>query len=198
MPGSKEVFLNQNERLDVIKGLLRDVVRAVAESNDQSVGRLLEDLADHVEAAGPEFKLNDLERNVLNSISVREKVSSKEIAQRCARLLGALNHETRFPDGWKSEKDLIKDVFIYELNQRIDSVLKGINLLNVLRLEELVSGFTLHEESDLDPEVLKLCYGVEECINDVLVYGNELDTTRLLLQKRMALIIQGKLRMTLS
>ncbi|MBA4336361.1 hypothetical protein C0416_01120 [bacterium] len=193
-----EVFLNQGERLDVIKGLLRDVVNAVAESNDENIDRILGELVFHVEAAGPELKLNELEGNILNSIKLRINVSSRGIAQLCARLLGALDHETRFPDGWKSEKDLIKEVFIFELNQRIDAVLNGINLLNVLKLEELISGFTVHEESGLDPEVLKLCYGVEECINDVLVYGNELDTTRLLIQKKTALTIQGKIRIALS
>jgi hypothetical protein len=185
-----EVFLNKHERLDNIKLSLRRVIEAASGEDEKDVDfvvrHALEDFFIYVEAAGPELHLNEREKNVLNAIKGRAGASFKDVARLSSQLFGALNQDSRFPEEWKDEKDLVKDVFLFELKDRINEVLKNETLENILELEELISGFTLHENQDLDRDILKLCSNVGACINEVLIDGKGLNKARLEIQKKIA------------
>jgi len=185
-----EVFLNKHERLNAIKLSLRQVVEAASGENEKDadfvIRHALEDFFIHIEAAGPELHLNEREKNVLNAIKCRAGASFKDVARLSAQLSGALNQDSRFPEEWKDQKDLVKDVFLFELKDRINEILKDETLGNILELEELISGFTLHESQELDPDISRFCSDVGACINEVLIDGKGLNKARLAIQKQIA------------
>lgn len=194
-----EVFLNREERLGIIKELLEKVINCVSNPNEENVvNESLEELILHIEAAGPDLKLNVREHTILSLIKSRRGASVEAIAYWCAQLLGSISNESRFPVSWKECPDFAKREFLGQLTGSLDRVIKKKNMRDIFDLEKLISGFTCHEDYDIDPEVSKLCFNVQVCIRDVLVYGYEVSTVRLEVQRNIAIMMRSKLKVALS
>lgn len=199
---STEVFLSKEERLSIVKGLLKTIVEAVSdetkEDRDNIISSSLEELAVHIEAGGNDMNFNDREKNVLSAIRNRGLSSKLKIADLSAQLLGAINQEKRFPSQWKEYKDLVKEVFLDQLINYLNSFFNNDEIINLFNTKELISGFTLHEESNIDPDILKLCYGIDLCISEILEPGATIDRSRLEIQRRMAILMRDNLGTNLS
>lgn len=201
---SSEVFLSMHERLDQIRAQLEFVIHSalnkdLTESERMSlINESMENVLLHFEAAGPELGLNTREHTVLGSLKNRNGASALIIAQRCAQLLGALNQSSRYAESWESHPVIVKNAFLGEVYQALEDLIREASVENILKLEQIISGFTVHESYDLDLEVQKLCFSIEECLRETIYYGNELSVVRLKVQRNVTVTMRGKLRMGLS
>ncbi|MCD6109199.1 hypothetical protein J7J83_00330 [bacterium] len=199
-----EVFLTNQERLELIRNTLLEIIQISCDENIRELDRMdlikvkLGDIMVHIEAGGGELGLNQNEHSVISSLMWHSNDSALRIAYKCARLLGALNQPSRYPESWDNQPIIIKNAFLKDLQNMLDIVIKDNSVKNLLKLEELISGFLVHESLNSEDEVKNVCLEIEDCIYETLYYGFELSLVRLSIQKNTTVTMRGKLSLGLS
>ncbi|MBD3157089.1 hypothetical protein GF369_04655 [Candidatus Peregrinibacteria bacterium] len=194
--GENQAHLSEQERLGIMKSILRDIIDDVvgihsdADTNTDerlaAAHRSLEEFVLHMEAAGPSVMLNKYGNTLLNMIKSRAALSPEQLAKYCSQLLGVL-------DMYSREGDDTKEALLQKLNDRLDMVLIGKGSFeNIYELERHLGYMLASEMVEANQEVQALCARIEECIADALEEGSQLKHSRLLLQRTIAATIQNE------
>lgn len=194
--GENQMHLSEQERLGIMKTILRDVIDDVigmhidADTNTDerltTVHRSLEEFVLHMEAAGPSVALNEYGNKLVDMVKNRTILSPEQLAKYCSQLLGML-------DMYANEGDDTQEALLQKLNDRLDMVLVGKGSFeNIYKLERHLGYMLASESVKENQEVQALCSRIEECIADALEEGHQLKHSRLLLQRTIAATIQDK------
>ena len=168
-----EVFLTAAERLELIKASLMQVIKSV---DGKNVDRTLEAFFVHIEAAGPEIKLNSKQISILEDIRNR-----KDLLLKSTQLLGSLDDQKR------------KEKFLDFLQNALADVLEGGSQETVLALERIVASVTCGEYFAMDKELMDLCFNIENCVKETLVSGESPSRIRLGLHSSVLKVMRNNL-----